>query len=185
MSAQRKPRVEKGGRLKPLAWLKAQPPAERADLLALIKKHSYAEALPKIKTPRGIKLSAAALSVFYAWQSQQQRLENHNQLVAQFEEFYRKANPDASQDKVRDMAIAFFLSETTANQDREGFVEIVKLMQSREKGKRDEAKIGLESRKVALLEKKAAAFDQVKKAVSSGGLTPETLTRIERELKLL
>ena len=43
----------------------------------------------------------------------------------------------------------------------------------------------LEERRIALLEKKSAAFDEVKKAVNSGGLTPETLTKIERELKLL
>jgi hypothetical protein len=43
----------------------------------------------------------------------------------------------------------------------------------------------LSSRKVLLLEKKSAAFDQVKQAVNSGGLTAETLTKIERELKLL
>jgi DNA-binding phage protein len=43
----------------------------------------------------------------------------------------------------------------------------------------------LDERKVVLLEKKSAAFDQVKQAVNSGGLTPETLRKIERELKLL
>ena len=43
----------------------------------------------------------------------------------------------------------------------------------------------LDARKIALLEKKASAYDQLKSAVNSGGVTPETLTKIERELKLL
>ena len=43
----------------------------------------------------------------------------------------------------------------------------------------------LDERKIAVMEKKASAFDQVKAAVNQGGITPETLTKIERELKLL
>lgn len=46
-------------------------------------------------------------------------------------------------------------------------------------------KLELQERRVVLLEQKAAAFDQVKAAVNSGGITPETLSKIERELKLL
>ena len=40
-------------------------------------------------------------------------------------------------------------------------------------------------RRIVILEKKAAAFDQLKAAANSGGITPETLHKIESELKLL
>lgn len=53
------------------------------------------------------------------------------------------------------------------------------------KAKLESGKLALAERRVQLLEQKAAAYDQMKAAVSSGGLTPETLTKIERELKLL
>ena len=48
----------------------------------------------------------------------------------------------------------------------------------------------LEERRVTLLEKKSAAYDRAQAALteakdSPGGITPETLTKIERELKLL
>jgi hypothetical protein len=48
----------------------------------------------------------------------------------------------------------------------------------------------LESRRIALLEKKAEAFDRAQAALteaknSKGGITPETLKRIETELRLL
>lgn len=48
----------------------------------------------------------------------------------------------------------------------------------------------LAERRIALLEKKAAAFDRAQAALteakaSKGGVTPETLERIERELNLL
>lgn len=51
-------------------------------------------------------------------------------------------------------------------------------------------KVALDERKLVLLEKKAAAYDRAQAALteaknSSGGITPETLTKIERELKLL
>lgn len=50
----------------------------------------------------------------------------------------------------------------------------------------DERRLNLDARKLALLEKKAAAFDKLKEAsTSKGGLTQETIAKIERELNLL
>lgn len=51
-------------------------------------------------------------------------------------------------------------------------------------------KVSVDERKLKLLETKAAAFDRAQAALteaknSKGGITPETLTRIERELNLL
>jgi hypothetical protein len=56
--------------------------------------------------------------------------------------------------------------------------------------KRAASKLGLDERKIILLEKKAAAYDRAQAALdaakkSKGGITPETLKRIETELKLL
>lgn len=50
--------------------------------------------------------------------------------------------------------------------------------------------LDLNSRKVILMEKKAAAYDRAQAALSEaknskGGITPETITKIEHELKLL
>ncbi len=68
---------------------------------------------------------------------------------------------------------------------------------SRTKARQEEVKIGLrkdklkqEDRRIVLLEKKAQAYDRAQQALtdakkSKGGITPETLTRIEQELKLL
>jgi hypothetical protein len=49
---------------------------------------------------------------------------------------------------------------------------------------------GLEERRITMLEKKADAYDRAQAALSEakkskGGITPETLTRIEQELRLL
>lgn len=51
-------------------------------------------------------------------------------------------------------------------------------------------KVDIEKRKLAILEKKAAAYDRAQAALeaakkSKGGLTPETLKKIEQELNLL
>jgi hypothetical protein len=53
-----------------------------------------------------------------------------------------------------------------------------------------QSQIDLDQRKVVLMEKKAAAYDRAQKALetaktSKGGITPETLKKIEAELKLL
>jgi hypothetical protein len=67
----------------------------------------------------------------------------------------------------------------------------------RTKGKLEEVKVGLrkeklkqEDRRIVLLEKKADAYDRAQKALteaknSKGGITKETLHRIEQELNLL
>jgi hypothetical protein len=51
----------------------------------------------------------------------------------------------------------------------------------------EQQKLGLQERRIELLEKKAAAYDRAAQALNEakGGITPETLTKIERELKLL
>lgn len=68
---------------------------------------------------------------------------------------------------------------------------------SRTKAVQEEKKIGLrkakltqDERKIILMEKKAEAYDRAQAALtaaksSKGGITPETLKRIEQELKLL
>ena len=52
------------------------------------------------------------------------------------------------------------------------------------------SQLDLNSRKVSLMEKKAAAYDRAQDALnkaktSKGGITPETLLKIEQQLKLL
>jgi DNA-binding phage protein len=62
---------------------------------------------------------------------------------------------------------------------------VMEWLSGRTKAELEKEKLGLQERRVKLLEQKAEAFDRVKQAVNSGGITPETLTKIEQELRLL
>jgi hypothetical protein len=61
-----------------------------------------------------------------------------------------------------------------------------RLAQNEEKLRQSEKSLGLATRKVEMLERKMqSALDQLSAAKSKGGVTPETLEKIEQTLKLL
>lgn len=180
MSTARKPR--------PDAKLKTLPPERRAVIAEHLRSHTLDETQAWLAAD-GLKTSRSALSEFLSWFAQQEELQATNDLLLSFEGFCREKNPDWNEEKVRSAGIQFFLANSVARKDAEQFANIVTLDQrerfGRTKAAQDERRLNQQDRKIALLEKKAAAYDQVKAAVNSGGLTPETLAKIERELKLL
>jgi hypothetical protein len=194
MSTPNKPR---GGSDSELTKLKALPATKREAIWGWLaeledgKPLTNAAVRNRLATQFGIRLQRdGQLSVFWSWQAHQMRTESYNAKIEQFEEFYAAQNPNASRDRVRDAAIAFFMTETAANGDREGFVDMANLdLREREgatRARHEERKISVSERRVALLEQKSAAYDRAKAALNEakGGITPETLERIERELKL-
>lgn len=67
---------------------------------------------------------------------------------------------------------------------------VVDFLSGQTKAKLEQQKLAQSERKLVLLEKKAAAYDRAQAALteaknSKGGITPETLKRIETELRLL
>jgi phosphoribosylanthranilate isomerase len=62
---------------------------------------------------------------------------------------------------------------------------VMEYVSGRTKADLERQKLSLAERRVKLLEQKAAAFDKVKAAAAGGGVTAQTLEKIERELKLL
>lgn len=67
---------------------------------------------------------------------------------------------------------------------------IMDFISGQTKARLEEQKLAIADRRTKLLEKKADAYDRAQAALteaknSKGGITPETLTRIERELNLL
>lgn len=128
MSAPRKPSPSSPLRLLPEARQQAIMEMLAAQTLAQVSKSLAAD---------GLKASPNALSSFRQWRLQQDRLRNYNNLTEQFETFYTQINPNADRSKVRDMSIAFFMAEATANQDRDGFIDVAKLSLRDEKGNRE------------------------------------------------
>lgn len=181
MKTERKLRAT-AGQVSPVTRLKElalKKPAVREELWAWRKEPDLTNAAirGRIEARFGIQLTRdGQLSDFWSWLHQVIRSENWNARVEQFEDWYRKTNPDSSVDKVRDAGIAFFLTEAAAAEDREGFVEVANLdlkkrgMQT--KAAFDERKVQVQERRLALLEKKEQQADEAK-AVAASNLTAE------------
>lgn len=126
------------------------------------------------------------LSEFWRWFSDQQELEQSNDLIEQFQEFTRTKNPDWSADKVRQTGIEFFMAHTVARKDANKFASIVSLDQNERFGKTKAAQkdrqLDQQDRKIKLLEKKAEAYDQAKGVMGDQALTEEQRAARMREL---
>ena len=105
----------------------------------------------------------------------EQAAEEEHQIYSQ--------HPDWTKDQVREELIKRFYNRALATGNADlGLRTIVQDLNVQ--------KVELDSRKLALLEKKAAAYDRAQAALaeakqSKGGITPETMSKIEAELKLL
>lgn len=160
------------------ATLKTLPPERQAAIAEYLATHSLADTRDWLKAD-GIKTSVTALSLFGSWYALQQQLTRNESTVETLLAELGKTNPDWSPEQIQQVGQSFFNALTLQQQDPKAWAQVQSIQLKRDQ-------LALDARKVALLEKKAAAFDEVKKAASSGGgITPETLTKIERELKLL
>ena len=157
--------------------LKTLPPERQAAVAEYLAGHSLAETRAWLKAD-GINTSITALSLFGSWYALRQQMARNESTVETLLGELTKANPDWSPDKIQSVGQSFFNALTLQQQDPKAWAQVQQIEIKRQQ-------LALDERKVKLLEAKAAAFDQVQSAVNSGGITPETLSKIERELKLL
>jgi hypothetical protein len=131
----------------------------------------------------GLVTSEAALSEFYSWYALRQQLKRNESTVETMLADLKKFKPELTAEEMDRAGQLFFTALAIQEKDSLTFSRI----RADKRGVRAQE---LESRKIALLEKKAAAYDRAQAALtdaknSKGGITPETLKRIETELRLL
>jgi hypothetical protein len=147
----------------------------------------------------GCKVSPSSVSVYLERLRSQRRqaallaqIASGARQTAEVEKQFAK-NPAPALETITKLYRVLIMQLTTKSVDHPELIEVANHMtktvmdfvSGQTKAEIEKSKINLAERRVKLLEAKAAAFDKVKEAVSSGGITPETLTKIERELKLL
>ncbi len=140
----------------------------------------------RIEARFGITLSRdGQLSDFWSWLSHKRREENYNDIVARFEDFYAKAHPNASRDRVRDMGIAFFMAEAVQDQDEKKFNVMANLdLRDREgktKAELDVRKVSVSERRVKVLEE-AAERARKTEAVLDSNISAEDQAKRIREI---
>ena len=113
----------------------------------------------------------------------QDQMDEQAAKAAEYEARLRSEHPDWTKEQIREDLLKYFYTESRATGDAKLGLATIAADVSAEK-------ISLDARKVALLEKKAAAFDRAQEILtkaksSKGGITPETWQKVEDELHLM
>lgn len=156
MSANKKPRAD--------SVLKTLPRERQSVIAEHMRNHTIDETHAWLKDD-GLKTSRTALSEFFCWYALQQQLSRNETTVEALLADLSESNPEWSPDQIQQAGQSFFTALALQQQDPKQWLMAQSLAIKREQ-------LSLDSRKVALMEKKAAAFDQAKAVVQSQ-LTPE------------
>lgn len=164
------------------------------------KPMTYEEARGWLLADHGVSTSNAALSDWYSWYGLRLRRERRKSVVEQASAELAEKDPSKTREELQIFAEALFTSEAIEDRDPKAFAEIWRASekaltrkQAKEQAELDRAirerALALDERKLAILEAKAARLDMMeakaKELRSGGGLTPETLELLEKQLKLL
>lgn len=149
----------------------------------------YHEAQKLVEKEFGIRCSLSAFSGFYSVCCQQHLLRRRDQAVSTANEVAAMAEKNPGQfdtatiDAIRQKAFELAISPAASAKDVKALFSLITKTRDQELKAQQ---IELERRRVEMLEAKLAAVaTAVAQAKTSGGLTPETLARIEEAAKLL
>lgn len=123
------------------------------------------------------------LTMFRDWESDQRLRDLQAERMRENEGRIKAQHPEWGLDQVRDEVLRQSYFETLASGDfKLGLKTVTQDLNVK--------RTNLEERRIALLEKKAAAYDRAQAALaeakqSKGGITEETFRKVEAELKLL
>ena len=136
-----------------------------------------------------VSCSLSALSGFYAEVCVPVLLKRRSQAVMAAEEIAEEASKapgrfdQATVDAIRQKAFELAISSTAKPKDVKSLFMLLQKSRDQELAER---KIDLDTRRVAILEAKLAQVQAaVNEAKAAGGITPETLSKIEAAAKIL
>lgn len=169
--------------------LKRLPEADQETLWLLLhpvdpetRPYSLEEALVYLEDEHGISCARSTLSEWRSWYALRRRLENAQARAEQAKLEWLKENPDATPEDLERLGQMVFTAESIEAGNVKGFVALM-----RERSRR--VALEIDQRKLALLEAKAARLDEIEKKAKEikqgGGLSPEMLEFLEKQLKLL
>jgi hypothetical protein len=123
------------------------------------------------------------LTDFRKWVEREETVAAQAERMEENRRRIRREHPDWTLDEILEEVMKVSAEEALASGDHELGLKTVDRDLSRKR-------TSLEARRISILEKKAAAYDRAQAALedakkTKGGITPETLTRIEQELRLL
>lgn len=183
--------------------LKTLPPARQEAIWDYMQGHTLAETRAWLATPRSdasvIETNATSLSEFWAWYPVASRLQEAKSLADQVKaELRQMPGLKLDDEQLSQAGQAIFETAAIKQQDSKLYVALRNLRQTdralaaKEKGFRlkyeqKERELALTERRIAVLEANAnKAKEQLAKLKeTSGGLSPEAKSEIERIAKIL
>lgn len=157
----------------------ANLPEERQEEIFAWCKEGLEAARDLCLAKHNLSVSLRCLSSWHAWRRQQQELQIGNAGVVAILDWFKHNKPGASPAEIRTAMLMGLTLKAQARDDMGAALGVLK-----EQGK--DLDRGLATRRVAVLEKKLERAGQIVKAAQEkGGMTPETLARLEKELKML
>jgi hypothetical protein len=160
------------------AILKNLPEPRQAEIASFATNNTISDTLSWLEES-GIQISNCALSRFLSWHRlKQQLIRNDSALLTVIEEA-AKQNPVLDAEKLYETGCVFFAGSAIEKQDPRAWYLIQLLAFRKAHSQLEYAKYrdNVEARKAAIQRELDSAKD-------SGGITPETLAKIERELNL-
>lgn len=157
--------------------LKTLPEEKQAEIGQLLASRSLTD-VRSVLLEQGITTSEAALSEFWSWWQLRAALRRREDRVGELVERMKEDVPAIPEDRLFELGQSLFGALSIAEEDGRTWVNTQRLRLERER-------LEIDRRKVALLEQKLRNVQAEVTRAKDGGLTPETLQRIEEAAKLL
>jgi hypothetical protein len=174
----RKPRAD--------ARLKTLPEEGQARLNEFLRDGSYADGVTFCAEEFGVETSAAALSEFYSWYGLRARFRRAKSRSRQVMDELRNRDPEVDADALADAGNQVFMMEAMESGNPKFWAMVMRQFVSLKKARTDVEKLEMQIREYE--EKREKAKAEVEAALTenvSGGLSEETLRKIEGAMKLL
>jgi hypothetical protein len=170
------------------AKLKSLPDDAQEALWSLLQRNgdqpgmSMEQVQAEVPLRHGFTVGMSALYEWRSWYGMRRRMESAKERAAQAKVEFLRENPDASADDLERVGQFVFTAEAMEGGNVKAYVALAKLRLAQKALDHD-------SRRIAILEKKARKLDELEAAAKTvrgrGGLSKETLEVLENDLKLL
>ncbi len=159
--------------------LKGLPAERQATIADFAVAHTLAETVDWLRAD-GVRTCSAALSAFLSWYHLKQQLVRNEAIVQMLLAELGKPGQKLTARRLQEAGQAFFTALALAQQDPRAWYLTQQIAL-----RRAQVELAWQKYRDQVAERKAALEREVKAAQADGGLSPETLEKIERELNLL
>lgn len=158
--------------------LKTLPEDRQSELADFAARNTLQDTVTWLRQA-GIQTSAAAVSRFLSWHHLHQQLARNESAVLTLTAELEKQNPSITPDRLHELGQLFFATTALEKQDGRAWylIQQITLLKAQHQFELTKYQDTLQARKEAIQH-------QLESAKATGGISPETFQKIERELNL-